>query len=247
LSSTHRRDIWPSRKEAAESLKKSPFYQNWDPRVLDRWINYGLRDLPTALFPELPEGSASSDPPVTLTTTRHQEVFTFSRPNYQGDPTKRAPPNRRTHPDLDYDLTGGYPFYRPEIPRTFMNLPYLRPSVMYIFAELSYLSLPDSRDDKMRLTGVGVGGSGGAAEGRVKSHLLSGVGHLIAMEAVGPAADVAAEWLGSEMQRWRADEAEFRAEWSKKSRIEKMAVDEEWVKYVPAPVRKNGANSKGKL
>ena len=49
--STYRRDKWPSRKAAAESYKKNPFYQAWDPRVIDRWIQYGLRDLPTAIHP----------------------------------------------------------------------------------------------------------------------------------------------------------------------------------------------------
>ncbi|KAJ5665946.1 uncharacterized protein N7477_008394 [Penicillium maclennaniae] len=33
--STHRRDIWPSRKDAADGFKRSPFYQAWDPRVLE--------------------------------------------------------------------------------------------------------------------------------------------------------------------------------------------------------------------
>ena len=44
-ASSVRRDRWPSRKVAAESFKKSKFYQTWDPRVLDRWIKYGLREL----------------------------------------------------------------------------------------------------------------------------------------------------------------------------------------------------------
>lgn len=250
-SSTHRRDLWPSRQAAADGLKKSKFYQKWDSRVLDRWIKYGLRDLPTALYPsntsttsERSESDVESGPPVTLTTPRHQEVFTFSRPNYTNDPRDpaRHPPNRTTHPDLDHELTGGHPFYRPEVPQTYMRLPHVRPSVMYIFAEGSDLSFPEFRDEKLKYTGVGVGGSGGQREGRVAAHVLPDVGHLIAMEAVDKAADIAVEWLEKEMRRWREEESEFRAQWDRKSRAEKMTIDEEWVRRIPPPVRKNGGN-----
>src|ERR1700712_3676084 len=52
--STVRRDRWPSRQIAAESFKKSRFYQAWDPRVLELWNQHGLRDLPTRLYPDVP-------------------------------------------------------------------------------------------------------------------------------------------------------------------------------------------------
>ena len=131
-----------------------------------------------------------------------------------------------------------------------MRLPNLRPSVMYIFADESDLSFPEFRDEKLKYTGVGVGGSGGVAEGRVASHVLPGVGHLIAMEAVDKAADITVEWLGKELRRWKEEEEKFRAEWARKSRIEKMTIDEEWMKHIPPPARKkNGTNggSKPKL
>ncbi|KAH8736089.1 hypothetical protein BGZ61DRAFT_472454 [Ilyonectria robusta] len=32
-------------------FKKSKLYQSWDPRVLDAWVRYGLRELPTDLYP----------------------------------------------------------------------------------------------------------------------------------------------------------------------------------------------------
>ena len=80
-ASTHRRDIWPSRKEAAEAFAKSKFYQKWDQRVLDLWLEFGLRDIPTALYPKRVKGD---ERPVTLTTTKLQVVWTFLRPNYEG-------------------------------------------------------------------------------------------------------------------------------------------------------------------
>ncbi|KAI0405092.1 Alpha/beta hydrolase family-domain-containing protein [Xylaria palmicola] len=96
-ASAFRRDVWPSRDAAVASFRRSPFYQSWDPRVLDSWNRHALRDLPTALYPELPpSGSGSSSgsdptssdpskpapPGATLRTTKHQELFTFLRPLY---------------------------------------------------------------------------------------------------------------------------------------------------------------------
>ncbi|EAQ82891.1 hypothetical protein CHGG_11067 [Chaetomium globosum CBS 148.51] len=92
-ASTNRRDIWDSRAAAAARFAKSPFYRAWDPRVLDLWVRHGLRALPTELYPYPPGAARTSptattpnpnatDPPVTLTTTKHQELFTFLRPTY---------------------------------------------------------------------------------------------------------------------------------------------------------------------
>jgi hypothetical protein len=99
------------------------------------------------------------------------------------------------------------------------------------------MSPPEHCQDKLDFTGIGVGGSGGHAAGRVKSILLEDVGHLIAMEAVDESADLAAEWIGSEMRRWRAEEEALAAEWRKKSKIEKVTIDEEWRRHVGPPSR----------
>ncbi|CAI7624348.1 unnamed protein product [Penicillium glandicola] len=237
--STHRRDIWPSRQYAAESFRRSPFYQAWDPRVLTRWIEHGLRDLPTPIHPLDPNISIdkTTGPPVTLRTPLHQEVFTFSRPNYTHIPNSTKPVNRVTHPDLDATHPHSYPFYRPEPARIFSQLPFLRPSVLYIFAGKSDMCLPAMRADKLANTGTGVGGSGGVAAGRVRDVFFEECGHLIAQEAVNECADAAVCWLVPEIRRWREEEESFRAAWSRKSKIEKVTIDAEWLKNVPAPVR----------
>lgn len=244
--STYRRDIWPSREDAALGFKRSKFYQAWDPRVLDRFVKYGLRDLPTAIHP-LENPTPAETPPVTLTTPLHQEVFTFSRPNYN-DPKEGLPVNRITHPDLDPTVTGGYPFYRPEPPMTFYRLPHLRPSVMYLFGGKSELSTPPLQKDKMEFTGTGYGGSGGVAEDRVRSVCFEKGGHLFPFDMVAKSADIAADWVGSEMRRWREQEAAFNADWSKKSKIEKVTIDEEWKKHIGPPLGgKRPPPSKSKL
>ena len=85
----------------------------------------------------------------------------------------------------------------------------------------------------------GVGGSGGAKAGRVKSVWLENVGHLVPMEAVGQTADAALDWLDSEMQRWTKEEDEFRKMWSAKPIQEKRMIDDKWKEMMgPLPGKK---------
>ncbi|CAG8876346.1 unnamed protein product [Penicillium nalgiovense] len=177
-------------------------------------------------------------------------VFTFSRPNYTNIPNSTKPVNRVTHPDLDATHQDSYPFYRPEPARIFSQLPFLRPSVLYIFAGKSDMCLPAMRADKLANTGTGLGGSGGVAAGRVRDVFLEDFGHLLAQEAVNECADAAVSWLAPEIRRWCAEEESFRAAWSQKSKIEKVTVDAEWLKNVPAPARrpkKAAQNGESKL
>jgi pimeloyl-ACP methyl ester carboxylesterase len=224
-ASTFRRDIWPSRAAAEKTFRNHQFYQRWDPRVLDLWIKYGFRELPTAIYSSSPQG----EKPVTLTTTKHQEVFSFARPNfpstYAGSSVRAV--NRITHPDLDPENIE-YPTYRYEPASTFLKLPFIRPSVLYIFGEDSIISSPEGRKAKTTTTGTGVGGSGGAQEGRVKDIHLAKIGHLVAMEALGACADAASAWLSTELERWRQEADAFQQEWNKKSLVEKSTTSAEW-------------------
>lgn len=90
------------------------------------------------------------------------------------------------------------------------------------------MSTPKLRQQKMDLTGTGVGGSGGAPEGRAKEVLIPDAGHMVPMEAVGRCADAAAEWLRPEMDRWAREEAEWRRAWAAKSEQERRTVSEEF-------------------
>ncbi|KAJ3554135.1 hypothetical protein NM688_g3260 [Phlebia brevispora] len=47
-----RRDIWPSREEALSALQSRPSFKIWDPRILKIFVDQGLRDLPTAIYPD---------------------------------------------------------------------------------------------------------------------------------------------------------------------------------------------------
>ncbi|OQN98856.1 hypothetical protein B0A48_15202 [Cryoendolithus antarcticus] len=248
-ASTVRRDRWPSRKAAEAAFKRSKFYQTWDPRVLDLWVKYGLRELPTLLHSDIKATPAvlpaiSADPSsaaittaeteVTLLTTKHQEVFTFMRPNY---PTADFPepsekPNPLTHPDVDPAAGPNDPFYRPEPLATFHKLPALRPGVQYIFGDQSFLSAPMLKADKMAATGSGIGGSGGVTAGRVREHTFKGIGHLIPMEVVGETADVCTEWLVPELTRWKQLEQLENEAWSRVPSEEKGRMNEEFLRVM---------------
>ncbi|KAF5662750.1 host-specific ak-toxin akt2 [Fusarium heterosporum] len=200
--STKRRDIWPSRDYASAKFKDSKFFQLWDPRVLDLWIKYGLRDTPTELYPE---EDANHDRRVTLTTSKHQELFSFVRPSYQSRDWEAS-----NHQDPEQNLDcPEYPFHRPEPPRIFRQLPELRPSLLYIFGKKSDFSSPAQREEKMRTTGTGVLGSGGAVTGKVQEIVLD-CGHLVPMEKVSECADKISSFLDREIGCWKVEQDAFK-------------------------------------
>lgn len=227
-ASAFRRDIWPTREQATESFIKSKFYQSWDKRVLDIWIRHGLRKTPTKLY-------SSNDGEVTLSTTKHQEVFTFLRPNFNPQtPDGKSIIDRMEIPDLDESNPVTNPFYRPEPPATLARMEHLRPSTFYIFGADSDMSSPEDQKQKLEVTGMGVGGSGGVPEGRVGSIALKGVGHLVAMEAVDQCADVASSFLGQEIQRWRKQQQAY-IEWAAKNIKDKTTLSEEYKSRIGGP------------
>ncbi|KAH7040661.1 Alpha/beta hydrolase family-domain-containing protein [Microdochium trichocladiopsis] len=258
-SSTWRRDLWPSRQAAADSFRKSPFYNAWDPRVLQSWIDHAIRDTPTALFPESSQSSSGA----TLTTTKHQEVFTFFRPlwpalspggdgNNNGDVTI----SRAEAPDFDEDGQQGkisrdvsFPFYRSEGGWVLKRLPHVRPSVLWVFGEDSDLSTPEAQELKLRTTGVGPGGSGGKPAGKVSSVVMPKMGHLFPMEVPGQCAEHAAAWIGTEMEAWREQERKYH-EWTRQDLRAKSTLSDEFVKRVgplPARNKKKPAETSSKL
>ncbi|KAF2213524.1 hypothetical protein CERZMDRAFT_39253 [Cercospora zeae-maydis SCOH1-5] len=247
LASARRRDLWPSRGAAAEGFRKSNYYRKWDERVLERWLQYGLRNLPTAVYPHGTDASGladdvthsdSSDQAVTLTTTKHQEVFTFLRPTFDA----------YAYPDLGAQLGGpsdlphaeytpeaalpNHPFERPEPVITFHMLPFVRPSVLYVFGSQSHYTSCEPTADKVEATGVGIGGSGGVHKGRVAEAMVEGVGHLIPMEAVAQTAELATTWLEREMAAWREKETVERSEWAYIPDEQKRTISDNYLKML---------------
>ena len=227
--SLRRRETWPSREEAAKSFAKSPFYKSWDPRVLNAWVTHGLTDV----------DSSGASKEVTLTTTKHQEVFTFLRPTWKAfDERGEQLVDRTRAPDLDLENNFPvYPFCRPEPSLTLSRMRNIRPSVFYVLGEKSNLSHPPTIASRLRQTGAGTGGSGGIQFGRVKQVMLPGLGHLVAMEAPGECARLGAEWIEKEVTRWREGEAREFEEWRGRRKEEKTMLTEEWAKYLKVQQR----------
>jgi len=249
--SSIRRDRWPTRKAALEAFKRSKFYQTWEPRVLELWVEHGLRDLPTKIY----DNTAESRPyepmekEVTLRTPKHQEVFTFLRPTPEASMlVDLGLPERISHPDYE-PVHGATPFYRPEPIRTFQNLPLLRPSVFYIFGEQSDLSRPEMMKDKLENTGTGLGGSGGVAAGRVQHVVIKDTGHLIPMEKVDETAQECANWLRSEIKRFKEEEDMWKTVWAKVPEREKFTINHKMNQALGSDLgagARKGGNGKGK-
>ncbi|KAK0368930.1 hypothetical protein CPAR01_12470 [Colletotrichum paranaense] len=243
-ASARRRDLWPSREEARKAFLKSPFYRGWDERVFEAWMDHGLRDVPTQLYPSTSSTNNPKTPitkeSVTLATTKHQEVFTYFRPSWHAyDSSGTNLVNPDLVPDLDPALNERYytfPVYRSEGASTLVRLPHLRPSCLYVFGGASDLSTPELRDEKMRLTGTGVGGSGGVARGRVKEVTLEGGGHLFPMEVPGTSAKLTAEWIEKVMGEWRVEQEEYER-WTRLSVEEKTTLTEEWMGKIGGSAR----------
>ena len=249
--SAFRRDLWPGGREAARKAfeRNRDYYGAWDGRVLDAWLRFGLREAPTRLYPAAAGNGDDDAPPkgaVTLTTTKHQECFTFLRPSWPGyDATGTAIVDRSKVVDLDPVLAAAdyptFPFYRPEGPGVLMQLPHVRPGVLWVFGTRSFVSPERLRREKMETTGVGVGGSGGVAAGKVKQVLMD-VGHLIPMERPRECAEHAARWLQEVgLEEWRREEREYE-EWKRGSTEDKERLNDEWLKRLrrkgPAPKAK---------
>ncbi|OJJ06090.1 hypothetical protein ASPVEDRAFT_45507 [Aspergillus versicolor CBS 583.65] len=235
-ASTYRRDIWASREQAIQKFKSSPFYQAWDPRVFEKWAQYGLRNLPTPLYPTT--DSETGPEAVTLTTTKPQELYFYMRPSYTDDRSglPRGYPEHEMHPD---DIDPSTPFYRPEPAQMLRRLPGIKPAVLYLFGDKSDLSSPSARRAKVETTGTGVGGSGGVAKGFVEEAVLP-CGHLVPMELVRESADVSADFIHSRVLEWESKVKGFHEAWGRVPHPERVKIDEQWEKHI-------GASRKPKL
>ena len=216
-----KRDIWPSRQEAQEALRKS--LRKWDPRVVDRYLDFGLRSVPTRLYnpdtdPSVPEAA------VTLTTSKHQEAWSYTTPNLEPE---SAGLDRLLLPDWNFALTRNYIYSRPECHIAAQNLPFIRPSVLWVYSGKSYLSPLDAQDSKLNATGTGVGGSGGVKEGMVAKAILEKGSHILVLEDVDWSANVASDWVQKWFSRWTEEEGFWETYQSKRSDAEMLRLSEQ--------------------
>ena len=229
LLSTIRRDIWDSRDRAENSLRKT--FSSWDSRVVEKYLKFGLRPVPTPIYDPDRDSTVSSNA-VTLTTSKHQEAWSYARANFEPETAKL---DRLLLPENDPIIEIPYLTTRPECLIAMRNLPQLRPSVLYVFGGKSPLSPPRAQDRRLQLTGTGVGGSGGVAAAKVEKHILENAGHLVILEHPGKCAQVAIDWIKRWQEKWLADEKFFAEFKDKKSDESMMRVSEAWVKAMKLP------------
>ncbi|KAI9367083.1 toxin biosynthesis protein [Aspergillus egyptiacus] len=252
LMATKRRDLWSSREEAIAKFRK--MLRPWDPRVFQRWTEFGLRDLPTAIHRTTAAADTTNKEekqavPVTLTTSKHQEAMMYIRLNTQRhvqlglvenqahttEPEDESPPPPHDPllvPDMLGRLIPGQRCYRPEPILGFTLVPHLRPSVLYLSGAQSPLCRSDDHAKAARKTGAGFGGSGGIAYDRVRHVVIPGAGHNLPMEKVAATADELGEWIGREVGRWRGDEDRIAKGWEALGVREKSTFSPEWMEMI---------------
>lgn len=226
---SYRPDWWPSRDAAAESFRKIRFFKTWDPRVLDKYVRYGLRKTPTAIYPA---NSCTPSGAVTLTTTKHQEAWTYVRSNFASQSNDANDSQELLlSPDLDPNNSGvrAYVFHRAECIQALEGLSRVRPSILWIFGAQSPINTPALQDEKMSLSGTGLGGSGGKRVGKVEKEVVEGAGHMVPFEKVGDCASLLARWVNKQMVNFEADE-QFYCEYdSKKSERGRFIMSKDWL------------------
>ena len=231
MMSTLRRDLWPSRPDAEAGHKKNKFFQTWDPRILNKLLHYGLRDVPTAVYPN---GGGTTGVPkdaVTLTTTKHQEAWTYLRANFA---PQDAAADRLISPDLD-DSRQQFYFTQPDSNTAFRNLPFLRPSVLWMFGGKSQMSTADAIEDTSSRTGTGTGGSGGRVRAKVATVVFEDHGHLVPFEKPRDCTRHAAEWFGKQLEQYRADEEFIRSHDLRTAGPDGVTTSDHWKKMVRLP------------
>ncbi|KAL8898240.1 MAG: hypothetical protein Q9207_006804 [Kuettlingeria erythrocarpa] len=236
MASTFRQDYWPDRKAAEQAFRKNKLFQSFHPKALGKYLHYGLRDLPTLVYPNLP----ANNPPgqssaVTLTTTKHQEVWTFARSNFSARSDQLSAEDRIINPNADPEKEMELLFYRPECTITFNNLPHVRPATYFIFGGKSPFSSRTARLEKERLTGTGTGGSGGAEAGKVRSHLFKDAGHFMPFVNFEDLANVVHAQISEGLRQTQAEDALWDRYDSQKSARDRLVVSETWREGVKKP------------
>ncbi|PFH59100.1 hypothetical protein XA68_12815 [Ophiocordyceps unilateralis] len=226
------KDLWKTRTDAASFIEKA--YPSWDQGVKRLMVKYGFRDLPTALYPELPPDADPANPPVTLMTTKHQMALTLSRPCFDCKQVDgRIVVDRETHADLDPERVT-MPGYRPEVFPSMERIQTLRPSALFLLGKHTNTPWLDGMRRAADVAGTGVGGSGGKPEGRTREVLIRG-GHYFPFTALEETSLACGTWLGEEMAKYRDRERRWKNERSKLSERDHLVLPAKWKEFIRPP------------
>ena len=127
-------------------------------------------------------------------------------------------------------------FHRPEMALTFMNLPSVRPNVLWVFGARSTINTPEeARTEKLTRTGTGIGGSGGVEAGRVESVTIDKGSHMLPFENVQECAHVLAPWVDKQICDFVSVEGFLREYDGEKSSQGMRTVSKLWEEKVRLP------------
>ncbi|KAI5239133.1 putative toxin biosynthesis protein [Aureobasidium subglaciale] len=229
-----RKDLWSSRSAAETAFRKNFLLKPFDQRVVEKILEVSIRPTPTLLYPE---GTAEEKDKqsYTLTTPKHQEAMSVARPNYKNLNWEDKPDlvARSTHPDLWPCAPIVSPFYKSEGRTAWMFLSHLRPSVLWIYGGDSYTMDPEERRAKMKRTGTGWNGSGGAEMGRVKEQVVKGTGHFLCFEKIEETAEKVSSWLDSEVKMWQdLEKVIVDKDWLERDLVGRQRMDDRWLEGV---------------
>ncbi|CAG8961238.1 hypothetical protein HYFRA_00013294 [Hymenoscyphus fraxineus] len=220
-------DIWPSKEEFEASIIKNSFFGSLDARAMKKYLEFRVRPVPTKLYPvtgtaKIPEGA------VTLTTTRHQEAWSYVRANISPlSPSPDDPRERLIAPELDLTDEGKLISTRPESILALLDLPQLRSGMLWLYGSETPINSESLQEEKRRLTGSKRGGSGEVKLKRVEECVIENSGHLVPLEKVSECTGIIAEWLGKETRRFLQDEGVFRTHSRQVSSENGLAVSKE--------------------
>lgn len=236
--STIKRDVWPSRAEAVEKARK--IFKRWEPRVMQKWAEYGYRDLPTAIHPAHEKREKDAPPPVTLATTKHQETLLYGKIN--SNTTVQPGFNNRDAHGKPVELRAphdGLAVYGMAGPDWHMScrieawlcsqvVVHLRPPVLFLSGARSEQYRHGLHKELAEKIGTAFSGSGGMPLNQVRHYVLEG-SHFIPHEEPGALAAVIAPWTQQELQLWQRDEERIASEWAGQSQSEKSTLPSEWI------------------
>ncbi|KAL2794666.1 Alpha/beta hydrolase family-domain-containing protein [Aspergillus keveii] len=263
LWASTRRDRWTSREDAGKYIRGHPYWRSWDARCVEGYVRFGLR--PVAMENGEGDGDGKGNGAVTLTTSNAQEAWTFLRFNGAVPSPSPSPSRGKTGIDTStstrdtnqaIDAKADFHASAPWPALAYELLPYIRPTVLYIFGSKSQMNVPARRAEKLQRTGIGHGGSGGAIAGSnvVRAEVLEGASHMLPLERVAETAGVVAGWVGEQVEVFRAERGfweGFDGAIKSEEKEGVLGLSERWMRDVREPLgsvgRGRGRVGKAKL
>jgi len=217
-----------TRDEAAKELVRAHQAGGWDERAKERLTKYGIYE---------ENGTWRSTTPKEQIAAL---VCNFNPKRLGVDGIEGMTMEEREEiPDVDPQAWNPGSFYQSALKESWHLLPHIRPRVLYVNGEKSpFFGRPRTRDERARITGTGVGGSGGMKVGAVEQVVIKDGEHTMVFEKqLGEVADHVARWLGTDVKRWQQGEQKRMEEWRAKSVAERKSVPEGYEEALAAEIK----------